>query len=35
MCDSGIELTEAGIKEEKEREERKARWAHEAVDEAE
>jgi predicted Zn-ribbon and HTH transcriptional regulator len=33
MCDSDIELTEVGIKEEQERAERKARWAQEAAEE--
>ena len=32
MCDSDIELTEAGLKEEQERAERKARWAQQAKD---
>jgi Zn finger protein HypA/HybF involved in hydrogenase expression len=33
MCDSDIELTEVGIKEEQERAERKSRWAQEAAEE--
>ena len=32
MCDSNVELTEAGIQEEKERQEREARWAKDDED---
>ena len=35
MCDSDLELTEAGVQEEKERAERHARWAAEEVNEEE
>lgn len=35
MCDSDVILTEAGLEEEREKEERMARWAKEAADEEE